>query len=125
MASAPILHLGTWDGYTPVMLPYGAKTMDGIVAASNGVMVPFIIFVLFMFRFFYHNQWLQEYNRLAASSGQLHADTCCSAPRATMGDIPAHRLRYLDQSSFAQPAYMQQQSLQQPIAVWTVGGGGP
>ena len=91
MASAPILHLGTWDGYTPVMLPYGAKTMDGIVAASNGVMVPFIIFVLFMFRFFYHNQWLQEYNRLAASSGQLHADTCCSAPRATMGDIPAHR----------------------------------
>ena len=63
-----VLHLSAWDGYTPVMLPYGAKTMDGIMAASNGVLVPFIIFVLFLFRFMYNHQWIQEYNKLAGMS---------------------------------------------------------
>ena len=92
-----VLYLNAWDGYTPVMLPYGAKTMDGIMAASNGVLVPFIIFVLFLFRFMYNHQWLQEYNKLAATSQSQF-----TAPESSMLMPPRRGDQSSQMSSIAQ-----------------------
>jgi hypothetical protein len=120
MSSYPILYLNTWDGYTPVMLPYGAKTMDGIVAASNGVLLPFLIFVLFLFRFLYHNQWVQEYNRLAAAQS---TPTSAGHSEVTFAPRTNDKLQFrYAQEQQMQPLYMQQPASSHTIPVWTIGG---
>jgi hypothetical protein len=131
MSTPPVLLLSTWDGYTPVMLPYGAKTMDGIVAASNGVLVPFVIFVLFLFRFLYHHQWVKEYNRLSGGSALT------SAPKAADDRVPIFSgrvvgpmegIRHMEGFRYPCSYVDSQQSPYMPsqggVPVWTCGGNG-
>ena len=43
------IDLASWDSASPVLLPLGALPLGPIVAASMGVLVPFIIFAFAMF----------------------------------------------------------------------------
>ena len=51
-----VLDLNAWDPYTPVVLPLGTVTVAPIVAASMGVLIPFIIFAVAMFMHMW-NMW--------------------------------------------------------------------
>ena len=51
----------TWSNAIAVVLPYGPKTMQGAAAGSVGVCVPFVIFLLAMFRFMYEEHFSQHH----------------------------------------------------------------
>jgi hypothetical protein len=42
-----------WNAFTPVLMPVGAATNSGIVAASMGVFVPFLLFLIAFFSYLY------------------------------------------------------------------------
>jgi hypothetical protein len=51
-----MLDFDTWDPYCPVVLPLGTVTVAPIVAASMGVLIPFILFAVALFMHMW-NMW--------------------------------------------------------------------
>ncbi len=51
-----MLDFDTWDPYCPVVLPLGTVTVAPIVAASMGVLIPFILFAVAQFMHMW-NMW--------------------------------------------------------------------
>ena len=62
--SMTTVQLDTWDNSIPVVLPYGERTMDGVIAASIGTCVPFTIFILFVFNFLYNKHFKASFSEL-------------------------------------------------------------
>ena len=58
--SAATLVLDSITLCTPVLLPVGQRTMPNIFAASVGVSVPYLLFLIFMFNFL-HGVWMQNH----------------------------------------------------------------
>ena len=54
--------VGVWDNIVPVMLPYGGVTMAGVVPASIGVCVPFVVLMLAVFSFMYTEHWSKQHS---------------------------------------------------------------
>ena len=74
MASTDYLNLNSWDGLIPVLLPVGQRTMPGIGAASVGVAVPFVLFVV-AFLEYAHRLMMKNF----AGDLQMHAAQASSA----------------------------------------------
>ena len=62
--SMTTVQLDTWDNSIPVVLPYGERTMDGVISASMGVCVPFTLFILFVFNFLYNKHFKASFSEL-------------------------------------------------------------
>jgi len=58
--SAATLVLDSITLCTPVLLPVGQRTMPNIFAASVGVSVPYLLFLICMFNFL-HGVWMQNH----------------------------------------------------------------
>ena len=73
--SAAVLYLSTWDTAIPVLLPYGARTIQGVLPASLGMALPVGIFMLIMFQFMYTHHWYPAYlhmrHKLVGASGSI------------------------------------------------------
>lgn len=67
--SAATLVLDSITLCTPVLLPVGQRTMPNIFAASVGVSVPYLLFLVFMFNYL-HGVWMQNHegDKLSAQS---------------------------------------------------------
>jgi hypothetical protein len=55
-----VLNYGSWDNAVAVVLPYGSRTMQGVVAGSVGVCIPFVIFMFAMFHFLYTEHFSKQ-----------------------------------------------------------------
>ena len=67
MSAAATVLLSNWDNSIPVLLPYGERTMDGVVAASIGTCIPFALFILSVFNFLYGKHFKASYNNLMST----------------------------------------------------------
>jgi hypothetical protein len=53
-----VLQIENWNHVLPVMLPFEtSSSMTSIMSSSLGILIPAIIFILFMFQFL-HSLWM-------------------------------------------------------------------